>query len=175
MFSWRLFTRMAKMVTITRSKAWWWSSQWSHGNGDHYDSNDHTIHNLIWSYMCLWCLLFYLTILFVLDMWWMFCHDRIVFLKKKMRLWWHLPIAVTIESWLLWGGFAKAKYPHLSLQIVWVSGIHKHSVGLLIKAIKTILGFLAWGWELRHWMPPSKQESYRDMINNCCLSMSLIF
>jgi hypothetical protein len=42
------------------------------------------------------------------------------------------------------GGFVKVKYSYLSLRIVWVSDIHKHSVGLLIKAIKMILDFLAW-------------------------------
>jgi hypothetical protein len=148
MFSWRLFTRMVKMVIITRWEIWWWSSRWSHDDGDHYDFIVYTIHNLIWSCMCLWCLLFYLTILFVLHMWWMFYHDRIAFLRKKLRLWCHLPIVTTIESWSLWGEFAKAKYHHLSLQIVWVSNIHKHNVDLLIKAIQTVLDFLAWGWEL---------------------------
>jgi hypothetical protein len=32
--------------------------------------------------MCMWCLLSCFTILFVLYMWWMFCHDRIAILKK---------------------------------------------------------------------------------------------
>jgi hypothetical protein len=36
-------------------------------------------------------------------------------------------------------------------------GIHKHSVGLLIKAIEMVLDFLAWGWEPGHWMQPNKQ------------------
>jgi hypothetical protein len=49
-----------------------------------------------------------------------------------------------------------------------VSDIHKHIIGLLIKAIKMVLGFLARGWELGHWMPPNKQESYSDMINKGC-------
>jgi hypothetical protein len=73
------------------------------------------------------------------------------------------------------GGFAKEKYPHLSLWIVWVSNIYKHGIGLLIKTIKTVLNFLIWGWEPEHWMSPNKQKSYRDMINNYCLAMSLIF
>jgi hypothetical protein len=33
------------------------------------------------------------------------------------------------------------------------------------------LGFLVSSWELGHWMPPNKQESYGDMINDCCLPM----
>jgi hypothetical protein len=49
---------------------------------DHYDSKCHTIHNLIWSYICLWCLLSSLTILIVFYMWWMFCHYKIAFLRK---------------------------------------------------------------------------------------------
>jgi hypothetical protein len=71
--------------------------------------------------------------------------------------------------------FVKAKYSYLSLWIVWVSNIHKYSIDLLIKTIKMALGFLAWGWEMGHWMSPNKQESFRDMINNCCLPMLLIF
>jgi hypothetical protein len=56
-----------------------------------------------------------------------------------------------------------------------MSDIRMHSIGLLIKAIKTVLGFLEWCWEPGHWMSPNKQESYRDVINNCCLPMLLIF
>jgi hypothetical protein len=43
--------------------------------------------------------------------------------------------------------------------------IHKQNIGLLSKAIKIVLSFLAWSSELVHWIPPNKQESYRDMIN----------
>jgi hypothetical protein len=47
MFSWRLLTTVVKMVIVTRYKACWWSSRWSQGDRDHYDSKGHTIHNLI--------------------------------------------------------------------------------------------------------------------------------
>jgi hypothetical protein len=43
--------------------------------------------------------------------------------------------------------------------------IHKHNIGLLSKAIKIVLSFMAWSWEMGHWMPPNKQLSCRDMIN----------
>jgi hypothetical protein len=43
--------------------------------------------------------------------------------------------------------------------------IHKHSIGLLNKATKAVMGFMVWNWEPGHWMPPNNQESYRDMIN----------
>jgi hypothetical protein len=162
------------MVVITRLKAWWWSSRWSNGYGDHYDYKSHTIHNLIWSYTCLGCLLSCLTILFALYMWWMFYHDGIAYLRKVEFLC-HLPIAAPIEFWSLCGGFDKANYPQLSLWIVQMPYIHKYSICLLIKAIKRVLCFMAWSWEPRHWMSPDKQESYRYMINNYCLCMSLIF
>jgi hypothetical protein len=140
MFSWRLFTRMTLHGGVMAME-------------DHYNSNGHTIHNLIWSYICLWCLLSCLTILFVLYMWCIFCHE-------KMRFWCHLPIDAIIEFWSLWCEFAKPKYPHLLLRIVWMSVIHKHSIDLLIKSIKTVLGFMAWSWEPGHWMSSNKKKSH---------------
>jgi hypothetical protein len=106
------------------SQGWrrWWSSQVRMQKDGVHDAamrmettmilKGHTIQNLIWSYMCLWYLFSCLTILFMLYMWWIFCHDRITF-PEKIRFWCHLPIAAIIEFWSLWGGFTKVKYPHL--------------------------------------------------------------
>ena len=55
-------------------------------------------------------------------------------------------------------------------QLEWMSDIHTHSIGLLDKAIKTVLGFGAWCWAPGHSMPPSKQESHRDVISKALLT-----
>jgi len=42
---------MAMMIT-TRQDGWQWRSPWSHGDGAHCDARGHTIHNIIWLYVC---------------------------------------------------------------------------------------------------------------------------
>jgi hypothetical protein len=42
---------------------------------------------------------------------------------------------------------------------------NSHSICLLIKAIKMVLSLLALSWKPGHWMPPNKQESYRDIYD----------
>jgi hypothetical protein len=70
----------------------------------------------------------------------MFCHNRIAFLRKDEIL---MPFinSYNYRVLIVVGWVCQSK---VSSSIITnsVLDIHKHSIGLLIKAIKTVLGFL---------------------------------
>jgi hypothetical protein len=97
-------------------------------------------------------------------MWWMFCHDRIAFLRKDEIL-----ISFTnscnyrvliVVEWV-----CQSKVPS---SIIINSVSVKYSQAWYWFTHQSYQnGFVvAWSSEPGHWMPPNKQELYRDMINN---------
>jgi hypothetical protein len=126
--------------------------------------------------ICVWCLFSCHTILScLLCGQYAFNHDRIASLIKVENFDILFQKLHLLKFWSLCGRFTKVEYHQLSSWIGWVSDINLHSIGLLNKAIKMVLGFRIWSWSRGIGCHPTNKSHIEIWLATCCLPMSLTF